>query len=51
MSTGLPLADPQFWIVSLAAAAALGLVLRRLLRKKPAGAAACAACPKGKLET
>lgn len=45
----LPLRDPQFWIVSAAAAAALGLMLRRLLRRPAAtssGALPCARCAK-----
>lgn len=43
----LPIADPQFWIVSAAAAAALGLMLRRLLRRpkvSSAGTLPCARC-------
>jgi hypothetical protein len=49
MSGGLPLADPQFWIVSSAALLALLLALRRILRRKKAGGAGalpCASCPK-----
>lgn len=47
----LPLADPQFWIVTLGAAIALGLVLRRLLRRpKPTAVALpCDRCAKGKV--
>ncbi len=44
----LPVADPQFWIVTAAAAGALGLVLRRMFRRKPAGELPCANCPKAK---
>ena len=46
----LPLADPQFWIVSTAAAIALALVLRRLLRRPKANALPCAKCPKARGE-
>ncbi|MEO8198066.1 MAG: FeoB-associated Cys-rich membrane protein [Thermoanaerobaculia bacterium] len=45
----LPLADPQFWIVTAVAAGALGLVLRRLFRRPKAGALPCAHCPKAGL--
>jgi len=43
----LPLADPQFWIVTAAAAVALALTLRRLLRRPKASSAnslPCARC-------
>ncbi len=51
MSAGLPLADPQFWIVSLAAGAALVLLLRRLFKRPKSNALPCASCPKaGKAE-
>ena len=42
----LPVADPQFWIVTGAAGIALGLVLRRLFRRPKANALPCAHCPK-----
>jgi thiamine biosynthesis lipoprotein len=42
----LPVADPQFWIVTGAAGIALGLVLRRLFRRPKATALPCAHCPK-----
>ena len=44
----LPLADPQFWIVTAAAVTALGFVLRRVFRRKSTagtGALPCANCP------
>ena len=43
----LPVADPQFWIVTAAAAVALALTLRRLLRRPKASSAnslPCARC-------
>ncbi|MEO8275778.1 MAG: hypothetical protein ABI639_06130 [Thermoanaerobaculia bacterium] len=41
----LPLADPQFWIVTAAAAGALIVVLRRIFRRPPAGGSLpCANC-------
>ncbi len=40
----LPLADPQFWIVTGAAAVALGLMLRPLLRRSKPNALPCAKC-------
>ena len=46
----LPLADPQFWIVSAAAGIALALVLRRLFRRPKANALPCAKCPKARGE-
>ena len=42
----LPVADPQFWIVTAAAAVALGLVLRRIIRRKSSAALPCEHCPK-----
>lgn len=47
----LPVADPQFWIVTVAAAGAVALVLRRVFRKKPAAGLPCANCPKAKVKT
>ncbi len=41
----LPVADPQFWIVTGAAAVALAIVLRRLFRRPSKGALPCAKCP------
>lgn len=49
----LPLADPQFWIVTGAAAVALGLVLRRILGRPKAStsnAMPCDRCPKVKVK-
>lgn len=46
----LPVADPQFWIVTAAAAVALGLVLRRIFRRKSTAALPCANCPQAKRE-
>ncbi len=43
---GLPLADPQFWIVTAAAAAALGLALRRIFRRSSSATLPCEHCPK-----
>ena len=45
----LPVADPQFWIVTGAAAIALGLVLRRLLRRPKSNTLPCAHCSKAGL--
>lgn len=42
----LPVADPQFWIVTAAAALALAMVLRRLFRRPKSTALPCAHCPK-----
>jgi len=43
----LPLADPQFWLVTAGAAVALGLALRRVVRSARAeGEAPCDKCPK-----
>ena len=44
----LPVADPQFWIVSGAAVVALAAVLRRLVRRPPKQEMPCAHCPKVK---
>lgn len=41
----LPTADPQFWIVTAAAVAALAIVLRRLFRRPSKDALPCANCP------
>jgi len=46
----LPVADPQFWIVTAAAAVALGLVLRRILGRKSSAELPCANCPQAKRE-
>jgi hypothetical protein len=51
VSGSLPLADPQFWVVSAAALLALALVLRRVLKRPkatPPGTLPCANCPKPK---
>ena len=45
MLRGLPLADPQFWLVTAAVAGAAWLAVRRLRRRR-AGPSACASCPK-----
>ncbi len=42
----LPVADPQFWIVSGAAVVALALILRRLFRRPKANALPCDRCAK-----
>lgn len=44
---GLPLDDPQFWIVTAAVAAVAGLAAHRLLRSVRAreDAPGCASCP------
>ena len=50
----LPVADPQFWIVTGAAAVALTLTLRRLLRRPkadPSNAMPCDRCPKAKVKS
>ena len=47
----LPVADPQFWIVTAVAGAALGLVLRRFFRRPSKNAPPCAHCPKAKSRT
>lgn len=49
MSAALPLADPQFWIVTLAMVVAVGLAVRRVWRTARSAADTCAACPKAKL--
>lgn len=46
----LPLADPQFWIVSAAAGGALALILRRLFKRPKANSMPCAHCSKAGLE-
>lgn len=45
--SSLPLGDPQFWIVTLGAVAALGFVLRRRIRVRRKGQVAlpCEHCP------
>jgi hypothetical protein len=44
--TGLPIADPQFWVVTLVVLVALGWSLRRLLRNRAeASRGACSHCP------
>ena len=45
----LPLADPQFWLVTNAAAAALALILRRLFKRPKANSMPCAHCTKAGL--
>ena len=47
----LPLADPQFWIVTGVAAVALAAVLRRFFRRPSKNALPCAHCPKAKSRT
>lgn len=42
----LPLADPQFWIVTTAALLALGLILRRLFSRPRTNALPCDRCTK-----
>lgn len=44
----LPVADPQFWLVTGAAVVALAAVLRRLLRRPAKDEMPCASCPKVK---
>lgn len=44
----LPLADPQFWIVTGAAVVALGAILLRLLRRPAKNDMPCANCPRPK---
>ena len=46
----LPVADPQFWIVTGAAVVALGLILRPLFRRPKANALPCAKCPQAGLK-
>ena len=42
----LPIADPQFWIVTGVALVALAVVLRRLFKRPSKNALPCAHCPK-----
>lgn len=44
----LPVADPQFWVVTGAAAVALGAILLRLFRRPAKHEMPCAKCPKVK---
>jgi len=42
---GLPLADPQFWIVTAAVAVAVWLAARRTAKSLRATESPCASCP------